>query len=102
MALGATLLMGQTDYARQDALIFKANYYQPLDTLTMARYWRATALRSESIYNGNGSWGLGYADWPSQSTAVARRDRLQLHLGEVSGAMGDGGHVGGGGRIVPS
>ena len=60
------LLWGQADYARQDALIFQASYYAPLDTLTMARYWRGTALRSESIYNGNGSWGLGYADWPTQ------------------------------------
>ncbi len=60
------LLWGQDDYARQDALIFQASYYAPLDTLTMARYWEGTALRSESIYNGNGSWGLGYADWPNQ------------------------------------
>ena len=60
------LLWGQADYARQDALIFQASYYAPLDTLTMARYWDGTVLRSESIYNGNGSWGLGYADWPTQ------------------------------------
>ena len=66
LALGATLLLGQAEYARQDALIFQANYFPPLDTLTMARYWSATAGRSESIYNGNGSWGLGYADWPNQ------------------------------------
>ena len=66
LALGATLLWGQAEYARQDALIFQASYFQPLDTLTMARYWSATASRSESIYNGNGSWGLGYADWPNK------------------------------------
>lgn len=64
--LSIALLSGQTDYARQDALVFKAAYFMPLDTLTMAQFWRETALRSESIYNGDGSWGLGYADWPTR------------------------------------
>ena len=40
-----------------------------------------------------------YSDWPGRSTAVARRDRLRLHLGEVSDAMRDGGHVSVGGRM---
>ncbi len=57
---------GQTAYARHDALAFKAVYHPPLDTLTMARYWDGTAVHSEAMYNGDGSWGLGYADWPTR------------------------------------
>ena len=57
---------GQVQYARHDALAFKATYHAPLDTLTVARYWQATAIHSEAMYNGDGSWGLGYADWPTK------------------------------------
>ncbi len=41
----------------------KATYFPPLDTVTMASYWETTAIHSEAMYNGDGSWGFGYADW---------------------------------------
>lgn len=41
----------------------KATYFSPLNTLTMAAYWESTAIHSEAMYNGDGSWGFGYADW---------------------------------------
>lgn len=50
---------------RHDALAFRAAYHAPLDTVTMARFWQNTAVHSEAMYNGDGSWGLGYADWPT-------------------------------------
>ncbi|MQY64709.1 MAG: hypothetical protein GH143_10495, partial [Calditrichaeota bacterium] len=53
-------------YVRHDALAFKATYHAPLDTLTMARFWQTTAIHSEAMYNGDGSWGLGYADCPTR------------------------------------
>ncbi len=58
-----SMLMGQDHYARQDAFTMKATYFPPLDTLTMAAYWETTAIHSEAMYNGDGSWGFGYADW---------------------------------------
>ncbi|UCD37666.1 MAG: hypothetical protein JSW54_12725, partial [Fidelibacterota bacterium] len=61
-----SLSSAQVEYVRHDALAFKATYYQPLDTLTMARFWETTAIHSEAVYNGNGSWGLGYTDWPTR------------------------------------
>ena len=61
-----SLAWGQVQYVRHDALAFKATYHAPLDTLTMARFWRTTAIHSEAMYNGDGSWGLGYADWPTR------------------------------------
>lgn len=64
--LALSLAWGQVQYARHDALAFKAVYYPPLDTLTMARFWQTTAIHSEAMYNGDGSWGLGYADWPTR------------------------------------
>jgi hypothetical protein len=60
------LLKGQVEIVRHDALGFKATYYPPLDSLVMAQYWDNTAVHSEAMYNGNGSWGLGYADWPTR------------------------------------
>ncbi|MCK4578732.1 MAG: hypothetical protein KAU50_08070, partial [Candidatus Marinimicrobia bacterium] len=57
---------GQADYVRHDALTFKATYFAPLDTLAMADYWQKTTRRSELMYNGDGSWGLGYSDWPTR------------------------------------
>lgn len=59
-------LKGQVDAVRFDALGFQATYYPPLDSLVMAQYWDNTAVHSEAMYNGNGSWGLGYADWPTR------------------------------------
>ena len=64
--MGFSLAWGQVQYVRHDALAFKATYHAPLDTLTMARFWRTTAIHSEAMYNGDGSWGLGYADWPTR------------------------------------
>jgi hypothetical protein len=61
-----SFVIGQVEHVRQDALAFKATYYPPLDTLTMARFWETTAVHSEALYNGNGSWGQGYADWPTR------------------------------------
>ncbi|UCH10918.1 MAG: hypothetical protein JSU61_03260, partial [Fidelibacterota bacterium] len=31
-----------------------------------AQFWESTSVHSEAIYNGNGSWGQGYADWPTR------------------------------------
>ncbi|UCD37197.1 MAG: hypothetical protein JSW54_10220 [Fidelibacterota bacterium] len=61
-----SVALGQVQYVRHDALAFKATYYPPLDTHIVARYWETTAVHSEAMYNGNGSWGLGYADWPTR------------------------------------
>lgn len=61
-----SLASAQVQYVRHDALAFKATYHPPLDTLTMARFWETTAIHSEAMYNGDGSWGLGYADWPTR------------------------------------
>lgn len=57
---------GQVDVVRRDALGFKATYHSPLDSIVMAQYWDNTAVHSEAMYNGNGSWGLGYTDWPTR------------------------------------
>lgn len=64
--LSLSVAWSQAEYARQDALVFQATYYAPLDTARMAQLWHETVLRSESYYNGDGSWGLGYSDWPSR------------------------------------
>ncbi len=61
-----SLWEGQVQYVRHDALAFKATYHASLDTITVARYWQATAIHSEAMYNGDGSWGLGYSDWPTR------------------------------------
>lgn len=61
-----SLAWGQVQYVRHDALAFQSTYHAPLDTLTMARFWRTIAIHSEAMYNGDGSWGLGYADWPTR------------------------------------
>ena len=64
--MSISLAWGQVQYVRHDALAFKATYHPSLDTLTMARFWQTTAIHSEATYNGDGSWGLGYADWPTR------------------------------------
>lgn len=64
--LGLSLLLGQELVVRRDALVFKPTYHPPLDTLTMADFWKNTAIHSEDMYNGEGSWGFGYLDWPTQ------------------------------------
>ena len=61
-----SLAWGQELIVRHDALAFRPAYHAPLDTVTMARFWQNTAVHSEAMYNGNGSWGLGYADWPTR------------------------------------
>ena len=61
-----SLVWGQALIVRHDALAFRPAYHAPLDTVTMARFWQNTAVHSEAMYNGNGSWGLGYADWPTR------------------------------------
>lgn len=63
--MGLSLAWGQELIVRHDALAFRAAYHAPLDTVTMARFWQNTAVHSEAMYNGDGSWGLGYADWPT-------------------------------------
>ncbi len=63
--MGISLAWGQELIVRHDALAFRAAYHAPLDTVTMARFWQNTAVHSEAMYNGDGSWGLGYADWPT-------------------------------------
>lgn len=60
------VLSAQEHYARRDAITFKADFHSPLDTLAMARYWQQTAVHSEAFYNGNGSWGMGFFDWPTR------------------------------------
>ncbi len=61
-----SMLPGQEDYVRHDAFTFKAHYFPPLDTLEMAGFWERTSIHSEAMYNGNGSWGLGYSDWSTK------------------------------------
>ncbi len=68
--LMSSLVWGQVAYVRHDALAFQATYHPPLDTLTMARFWEVTSVHSEAMYNGDGSWGLGYADWPTRPYAA--------------------------------
>ncbi|UCH62296.1 MAG: hypothetical protein JSU77_10875 [Fidelibacterota bacterium] len=91
----SSLAWGQVQYVRHDALAFKATYHPPLDTLTMARFWQTTAVHSEAMYNGDGSWGLGYADWPTRPypadhplVRVAARHVLGL-LVLIEAGMGD-------------
>ncbi|MEE9466630.1 MAG: hypothetical protein V3W14_13765 [Candidatus Neomarinimicrobiota bacterium] len=64
--LFVALLHSQELYVRRDAITFKADYYAPLDTITMAQFWEQTAVHSEAFYNGDGSWGLGFFDWPTK------------------------------------
>lgn len=66
MLLLISVLPGQEHYVRHDALTFKAHYFSPLDTLEMAHFWERTSIHSEAMYNGNGSWGLGYSDWSTK------------------------------------
>ncbi len=60
------VLSAQEHYARRDAITLRADFHPPLDTLTMARYWQQTAVHSEAFYNGDGSWGRGFFDWPTR------------------------------------
>ena len=64
------VLSAQEHYARRDAITLKADFHPPLDTLAMARYWQQTAVHSELFYNGDGSWGLGFFDWPTKPYAA--------------------------------
>ncbi len=60
------VLSAQEHYARRDAITLRADFHPPLDTLAMARYWQQTVLHSEAFYNGDGSWGMGFFDWPTR------------------------------------
>ncbi|MFC1746748.1 hypothetical protein ACFLZR_00245 [Candidatus Neomarinimicrobiota bacterium] len=62
--LTAVIVNGQELHMRRDALVFRPVYHAPLDTLTISQYWTDVAVQSEKMYNGNGSWGSGYQDWP--------------------------------------